>query len=602
MLTEQFVAAIAAPSRPNTGVTRDVGIFVHEFQPMAAQRAAFKKSAAPRNCIAVSATHIFAAQADKAVVHVYSREKGNQELLVPFQERIHSLALAAEDSVLLLGTEGGRILVWEICTSRLVSTPPSHLQRVTSLAVDPTSNFFLSGSPDSQIHVWSLPALLSFAPDTSRAPLHTLSIHRGPVTALAVGHSTSSANIAVSASSDNSAIVWNYQTGTLLRTYLLEATPQALVLDPADRAVHAAYADGSIQTIDFFAGDAVASASATNILHDPTHAHRPLQPPPRTRFNATSQNLGPALSISLNWDGTALISGHESGKIASWDVAKGAYSSTLGNLPGAVTNLSFLEPTGWPETKETKFKIPAVVKPRPEAGNGDRAVGVVPALYTMNVQLTGRLNTSTISATTAERGVAGLSLFEKALTHSSFPDELMDEGLAELAAWDGGSQHTSSKSVDFLPLAPPGEEAAHTANEQLEELKVRFKKLQEIQKVTFGQITQLKQERRSWVDLEAKREARKARRRARLFAKPKGHAAAGTDGSDQEEESSDDDEVMADSEEITDDEEGDTKEKVVRGGKDEVMEEGEESHSSEDGLGDLERSSADEEESDGDDG
>jgi pre-rRNA-processing protein IPI3 len=114
MLTEQYVAAIAAPSKAITGVTKDVGIFVHEFQPLAAQRAAFKKSAAPPNSVAVSATHIFAAQAEKAVIHVYNREKGNQEALVPFQERIHSLALAAGDSVLLLGTEGGRILVWEV--------------------------------------------------------------------------------------------------------------------------------------------------------------------------------------------------------------------------------------------------------------------------------------------------------------------------------------------------------------------------------------------------------------------------------------------------------------------------------------------------------
>jgi hypothetical protein len=62
----------------------------------------------------VSASHVFAAQSEKAIVHVYSREKGNQEALVPFPERIHSIALAAQDSVLLLGTESGRILAWEV--------------------------------------------------------------------------------------------------------------------------------------------------------------------------------------------------------------------------------------------------------------------------------------------------------------------------------------------------------------------------------------------------------------------------------------------------------------------------------------------------------
>jgi hypothetical protein len=114
MLTEQFVAAISASTKPNTGVTKDAGIFIHEFQPLAAQRHVFKKSATAPNGIALSASHVFAAQADKAILHIYSREKGNQEAIVPFPERIHSVALAAQGSVLLLGTESGRILAWEV--------------------------------------------------------------------------------------------------------------------------------------------------------------------------------------------------------------------------------------------------------------------------------------------------------------------------------------------------------------------------------------------------------------------------------------------------------------------------------------------------------
>lgn len=122
MLTELVVAAISAPTKPNTGVTKDAGIFVHEFQPLAAQRQVLKKSATAPNGIAVSSSHIFAAQADKAIVHVYSRERGNQEAIVPFPERIHSIALAASDSVLLLGTESGRVLAWEVSLA-LLQTP-----------------------------------------------------------------------------------------------------------------------------------------------------------------------------------------------------------------------------------------------------------------------------------------------------------------------------------------------------------------------------------------------------------------------------------------------------------------------------------------------
>jgi pre-rRNA-processing protein IPI3 len=116
MLSEHFIASILTPAKaPNTSVTKDAGIFVHELQPIASQRSIFKKSATPPQCLAVSEWHIFAAQQGKAVVHVYNREKGNQEAVIPFRERITCLVLACRDTVLVLGTEEGRILLWEVC-------------------------------------------------------------------------------------------------------------------------------------------------------------------------------------------------------------------------------------------------------------------------------------------------------------------------------------------------------------------------------------------------------------------------------------------------------------------------------------------------------
>ncbi len=115
MLTEHFIASISTPSKPvNTTLSKDAGIFIHEYQPLAAQRTVFKKSASPSNCLAVSASHVFAAQEGKAVVHVYNRDRSNQEATVPFPERIHCVALAANDAVVILGTESGRVILWEV--------------------------------------------------------------------------------------------------------------------------------------------------------------------------------------------------------------------------------------------------------------------------------------------------------------------------------------------------------------------------------------------------------------------------------------------------------------------------------------------------------
>ncbi|KAH7073403.1 WD40-repeat-containing domain protein [Paraphoma chrysanthemicola] len=511
MLTEQFVAAIAVSTKPNTGVTKDAGIFIHEFQPLTAQRHVFKKSATAPNGIAVSSSHIFAAQADKAIVHVYSREKGNQEAIVPFPERIHSIALAAQDAVLLLGTESGRVLAWEICSGRLASSSTAHLQPVTCIAVDPSSNFFLSGSSDAMVHVWALPAILSFSPDTSRSPVHSLSTHRGPISSIACGHSSSSANIAVSISGDKSAIVWDYHNGQALRTYLLPDAPTAVTLDPADRGFYVAYADGSLQTVDFY--DEVQQSNPTSVLHDVASSHRPVQPSPKTRFNAESQKLGGVLSLALSWDGTTLVSGHASGKVASWDIAKSNYMSTLANLPGPVSNLQFLAPTGFPHALDKTFKIQTVVKPKQDLASGAGGSGQVPTGYSLNVQFTGRLRTGRVSAT--EKKTAARSAFEEALTHPSFPADMLEESLAEMASWNATTKGGAAPVADFMALdyedgaIPPESQQA-----EVKELRKQIASLQRIQKVTFSQLSELRTEKDYFMGQEKKR-AERAKMRAR---------------------------------------------------------------------------------------
>ncbi len=115
MLSEIFITSVHAEQRSvNTAISKDVGIYIHTLHPSYGVKSSFKKSSTKPNCTAVSSTHIFAAQADKAVVHVYSIDRGNQEALISFPERIHCLALV-HDALLVLGTAEGRIILWEVC-------------------------------------------------------------------------------------------------------------------------------------------------------------------------------------------------------------------------------------------------------------------------------------------------------------------------------------------------------------------------------------------------------------------------------------------------------------------------------------------------------
>ena len=115
MLKEQLLASIATTRKaPSTAIAKDAAIFQYELQPLPAQRALLKKSSTSQNCLAVSSSHIYAAQSDKAVVNVYNREKGNQEATIPFKEKVTTLALACDDTLLVMGTEEGRLYLWEV--------------------------------------------------------------------------------------------------------------------------------------------------------------------------------------------------------------------------------------------------------------------------------------------------------------------------------------------------------------------------------------------------------------------------------------------------------------------------------------------------------
>lgn len=118
MLAESFVASIGSAEKPSANAPhKDAGVFFHDYQPLPALKSVLKKSNSRQNALAVNSTHVFVAQADKAVVHVYNIDRGNQEAVVPFPEKITSLTLVGdpEDAgILALGNEGGRVILWEV--------------------------------------------------------------------------------------------------------------------------------------------------------------------------------------------------------------------------------------------------------------------------------------------------------------------------------------------------------------------------------------------------------------------------------------------------------------------------------------------------------
>lgn len=474
MLTESFVAAtLATSNKSNVSSTlKDVGIVLHGFQPQNTIRHAFKKSSTQPNCLAISTTHIFAAQADRAVVLIYNREKGNQEATVPFPERITSLEFVGESSgFLVLGTEGGRLILLEVASGRQTISTASHLQSVSCLSVLPGNTFLLSGSSDSNVHIWSLPQLVSFSQPQSlsshdtppNAPVRSFSNHRSGITALACGHSRPLTNFAVSASSDGTCYVWSTADCQVLRTILFDSASQCLAVDPADRALYSGHEDGTVQSFNFYNESKITRNSHTSVASNPTQLDS------NDSWSPASSEIGSAQCLTLSYDGTILLSGHSSGRILSWDIAKHRVQKVIADLGNSVTNVAMQRPEGLP-IKRPGIEVKTVVKPKLELSSSSNHIGTsgIPADYSLQVQITPpplpqpQLGLLTPPDET-ENDTNTNTSFHSLLTNPTFPKSLIDEAILDLtfpgtSDQNSSQQQTSTYDISFSdepPQEPP---------------------------------------------------------------------------------------------------------------------------------------------------
>lgn len=142
MLSEEFFSSVCGPPiAPNTGISKDVGIYCQSLTPSYAVKSTFKKSATRPNCLAISDSHVFAAQNEKSQIHVYSRDRGTQEVTVTLGERIQSLALLGD--VLAVGTTDGSLVLWEVSVKK--KTPKKGLFAASLLFPARTTHFERDG-------------------------------------------------------------------------------------------------------------------------------------------------------------------------------------------------------------------------------------------------------------------------------------------------------------------------------------------------------------------------------------------------------------------------------------------------------------------------
>ena len=268
----------------------------------------------------------------------------------------------------------------------------------------------------------------------------------------------------------------------------MPSAPLCTVFDPAERVLYAGLDDGSIQLVDFFQRPPFAEVG--NSEHG---SSMPSQPSPEDRWSMPLDTRSPTLSLTISYDGTILVSGHEDGRILAWDVAKGKYMSKLNDLQAPVSNLQILEPIGFPQTKQVPTASSSVVKPKYESAlssNGSSGgLLTVPEKYVF----TGTFRSSvSVPQQLGEGGPRDglVDDFEAALTHSSFPSHILDEGIATFSgrglqlAGSSEADGDLQKEVKLLRAQLAHSKAAQLAHaERAVELNGEVLRLRDLEKV-----------------------------------------------------------------------------------------------------------------------
>lgn len=278
----------------------------------------------------------------------------------------------------------------------------------------------LTGSEDSNIHVWSLARLLERDAASEMEPDVTLSNHRGPITALAVNESASpETSICVSASKDKTCILWNYQTGEALRTLLFPSVPLCVAIDPASRAIFVSTEDGSLYLIELFGDKPLIGRHSVELASTVVQVTSPL--------GASDPDGGPASCLALSHDGTTVLTGHTKGKIMQWQLTDNGHPTELTNLNASITNLVFTPLLqGPPHTKPATIVKPSLGEPR----------------YIFTSQLETDLGTE--------------SRFDTMLHSAGFPSDLLDAAVLSFtepppqAAAEGGGQEAQKHTTEEL--------------------------------------------------------------------------------------------------------------------------------------------------------
>ncbi|XP_050214703.1 protein ROOT INITIATION DEFECTIVE 3-like [Mercurialis annua] len=314
------------------------------------------------------------------------------------EEPIKPLISNREGTYLIGGGLSGHIYLWEVTTGRLLKKWRAHYRAVTCLVFTEDNSYFVSGSEDGSVKVWSLLMLFDDYQTEQASQLYEYSFseHTLRVTDVVTGYGGGNA-IIVSASEDRTCKVWSLSKGRLLRNIIFPSIIDSLALDPGEHVFYAGCRDGKIYIA---ALNADSSSSKSDWLHI---------------IGSLSSQSKPVTSLAFSTNGNLLLAGSEDGIIRVWDSRSHNIVRTFKHAKGPVNNIQivrrplYLNPRTSSSVQAFSRKRGSLVSPPLEKyiSSTDRNIGAS-AVIRLQSTCSNPLDSSYISSQVIANQIEGL--------------------------------------------------------------------------------------------------------------------------------------------------------------------------------------------------
>ncbi|KAG0235948.1 Pre-rRNA-processing protein ipi3 [Actinomortierella wolfii] len=363
--------------------------------------ASFKQNVSPLGCLALvnnprqQGSVFLAAQADK-------------EMKIVLPDKLVCLATSSKGTYCAGGTQSGRVHVWKVATGVLHRTFDAHYKKITTLRFSSDDSVLFTGSEDSAVHVWMMSDLLDESSSEEPAPHYSWTDHTLSITDIQCGIGNFHGTRVLTSSLDHTCKLWDLSTGTLLTTFLFPTKITSVALDPSERFFLAA--SGTPATTLSVSGNKEPTADYViyqALLYKSKHTEQGYTTIEAVDGDSGLEQIGlggakrggrgggasdlvfkghhhPITRLSLNFDGSALVSGDSKGTVLVWDVASRQMVREMKHHKGSVSSIhTMFQPADlYSNTTLTKKpKLQPVGRfgrlPQSRIGGGDEGLNVI---------------------------------------------------------------------------------------------------------------------------------------------------------------------------------------------------------------------------------